>query len=323
MAKSSQDPHEVWTELKVWSVSQKDPVAAKAAIFEFLAVHGTNPHAAPLLPEIFRDASYISAGLPADEKKVLVELADRAFSALKMSYNTPSELNPRKLDTNVPVKRGKPELALHFSRDGDSGIFAPLAPTADVHGLMKTRDTLLKVNDTVLSMNMPVGSGSRKETDRKEDVKSLDAAARSDRGEELIQSLIEKMKEHSAEGGSFRKPRAEPPRKKAKKKPKKKAKKAAKKKAAPKRIKKKLVKKKQAKKPVKKKASKKKKTLKRKVVKKKPTKKPKQRKPSKKKIAPKRKAAKKKSMKKASKKKAVARKKTKKKPAKKKKGKKR
>jgi hypothetical protein len=283
IAKGRKDPHEVWTELKAWSIREKDPVAAKAAIFEFLAVHGTNPNAAALLPEVFRDAAHISSGLPADEKRVLTELADQAFSALRMSYEGSSRLNPRKLDMNVPVRKGKPELSLHFSRDGDRGIFSPLAPTIDADGLIRARDTMLRVNDMVLSMNMPVGSGSREEG-KKGEVRSMDMAARSDRGEELIQSLVEKMKGYSSDSGSSRMRRETPSsasEKRAKPKKKGKPKKAASKKAKPakKKAKKKTSKKKSAakktgkKSATKKKTSKKKSAAKKKGVKKKPTKK--------------------------------------------------
>jgi hypothetical protein len=289
IAKSDKDAHGVWTQLKSWAMKQESPVAMKAAVFEFLAVYGTSPKAAPLLPEVFREAAHISSALPENEKKVLVELADLATAALKSSYS-PISTDPRDFSPNLPVRDKRPSLMLSFRPDVEKGIYAPLTPSADADGLIKARETMMRVNDMLLNMNMK--QDPRVKEKESADVGVLNAATGSDRGEELIQSLIEKMKSHAAEEETYRyKTEEEPPKKKkakkkktAKKKPKKKAKKKAKKKPA----KKKAAPKKKAakKKPQKKKA------------KKKPAKKATRKKPAKKAVKRKAKRAKKKTAKK-------------------------
>lgn len=154
IAKSRKSALEIWTELKSWAVKEKEPVAMKAAIFEFLALHGTNPEAAPLLPEIFRDASHISSSLPKKEKELLIELADKASLALKFSYNSPIALNPTEVGTNMPLARNRPSLMLSLQPSGDSVIFTPLIPTLGPEGLIRARDTMLSVNDQVLATTM-------------------------------------------------------------------------------------------------------------------------------------------------------------------------
>lgn len=151
IAKSRKSPIEIWTELKSWAVKEKEPAAMKAALFEFLALHGTNPEAAPLLPEIFRNAAHISSSLPKEEKKLLVGLADRASLALKFSYNSPIALNPREPGLNMPLARERPSLAISLEPSSDSVIFTPLIPTLSPHELIKSRDTMLRVNNQVLA----------------------------------------------------------------------------------------------------------------------------------------------------------------------------
>jgi|GEM_PF-3134920 len=151
IAKSRKSALEIWAELKSWAASEEEPAAMKAAIFEFLALHGTNPEAAPLLPEIFRDAAHISSSLPKKEKELLTELADRASLALKFSCNNPIALNPREPGLNMPLARNRPSLALSLEPSADSVIFTPLIPTLSPDELIKSRDTLLKVNDRVIA----------------------------------------------------------------------------------------------------------------------------------------------------------------------------
>ncbi|MBU0531989.1 hypothetical protein KKB44_00685 [Candidatus Micrarchaeota archaeon] len=228
IAKSGKTTYEVWTELKSWAIKANDPLAMKAAVFEFLAVHGTRPEAAPLLPEIMRDAAHISPTLPEEEKKRLIELTNNVSLALK----APPTLMLEPIKPTLPVAGNRPAPILSFNLNQEN-ILTPLTPATDIDGLIKARDTLLKVNENVLTMNVPQKH-------------AMNASMASDKGEELIQSLIEKLQSHSAnEMQSYSIQKSEEP-KKAKKKPKKKItpKKKVKKKTKPKKAKKKSAKKK-------------------------------------------------------------------------------
>lgn len=287
IAKSGKNPHEIWTELKQWAYSVDDPLAMKAAVFTFLSKQGTNSEAAPLLIEVMRDASHISPTLPEDERKRLSELADRSITALKSSYVKPSLVDVKELSTDLPVSGNRPAISFSINpkqEKKDLGIYAPITPSRDDEHLLKARDTMLNINEKVLNMNMPSKDSSTGEDEKEEKYEQLSSSEvqsfslpfdstprKADKGEILIQSLVDKLKSHSPAKATSKVRLLTPQTSKSKKSKKKKrpVKKVSVKKKSTKKIKKKP--KKAAKKPKKKTAKKKpvkkaKKTLKKKKI---------------------------------------------------------
>ena len=211
-ASDKKGPREVWSALKSWA-SDRGPVAVKAAVFEFLERYGTRPEAVPVFPEVLQQASEISPSLKGKERKHLVELADCASLTAKGGLALQPAINP-KTDRllNMPVSGSRPDPSLFF-RPAETpklpqlGNVGPLVPSSDINQLIKARDAMLHVNEKpyelptpaktpykkkehkqppeIMSFSMPMGSSKSLKTGKK--------------GEKLIRSLIEKMKEHAKE----------------------------------------------------------------------------------------------------------------------------
>lgn len=234
LANAGKNAHEAWTDLKSWALESNDPVAMKAAVFEFLAAYATSPEAAPLLPEVFRDAVHISSALPSQEREILIELAEKATTSVKLPSGARTEINPKKLDLNLPLAGNRPATEISVQPSKSAEILQPFKPSMNNQDLLKARDAMLNVNEGVLATQIAIRPPKgRPKKQQLEEVKSYNLPSNAsymsaDKGDELVQSLIEKLKSHSSEATS--KPRLLAPPVPEKKKAKKKAKAAPKKK---------------------------------------------------------------------------------------------
>ncbi len=265
LAEKSTGPYTAWLDLKAWA-SNKGSEAHKAAVFEFLDRYNTSPEAVPLFPEVLQHASRISSSLPENERKTLIELADRASATAKGGFAIISPDKDRIV--RMPLSSSRPAPVLSFRpRQASSSprlsVPGPLVPSPDIERFIEARDTLFRINDKLHELPAPI-KAQRKEQRKQEYQQSPELMSfsmpfsskpvlKADKGEELVRSLIEKMKEQAKEekkerrpskaaaAGAARapkkakakpkgKPKKKPAKKKAKKKPKEKPKKKAKKK---------------------------------------------------------------------------------------------
>jgi hypothetical protein len=140
-------PAEAWTKLRSWAEKESHPFAMKAAVFQFLEIHGTKPEAASIVPEVLHTAATMH--LEPHEKKNLISLSDRAFRAL--------EFNVRKDHLSLPVENNRPAPALTMNPYSDkrSDIYAPVTPSRDINHLIDARDTIYHVNEGVIKKVKP------------------------------------------------------------------------------------------------------------------------------------------------------------------------
>ena len=127
------DSKEAWSRLKTWASSESHPYAMKAAIFQFLEAHATDPSAVSLLPEVLHSATALP--LAAGERTDLIKLTDKAF-------NTAAKLGPS-------VERPVPKLTISAIEEQKKLIYSPLAMSKDVEQLIQARDAIFHVNDSM------------------------------------------------------------------------------------------------------------------------------------------------------------------------------
>lgn len=271
------DPREAWLDLKSWA-HMKGSSHERAAVFAFLEEHSMNPAAVPLFPEVLREAAGASASLEKKERMALIGLADHASTTARGGFTImdPSKdrrfMMPSSGNRPEPALHFRPERADHFPRPGAKG---PLAPTREIGRYIEARDMVYRTNDELHGMPAPIRKPERGFQRKEipipsEELTSLSmphspskSVMKADKGEELVKSLIRKLKEQSPErrgakkeaepvkGAPAEKPskafKKEPAKRRAenrgKAKPQKKTKKAAKKKASMKKTTKKAPKK--------------------------------------------------------------------------------
>lgn len=141
-------PAEAWPKLMEWAGKENHPFAMKAAVFRFLEIHGTKPEAAAVLPRVLHTASAMH--FEKAERKNLIELSEKAFSALEMDLRR---------DHLLPVSNNKPEPALFLNpyQDKRSDIYAPTRMSRDVGHMIDARDTIFSVNEAVIRKVKPNG----------------------------------------------------------------------------------------------------------------------------------------------------------------------
>lgn len=135
VAKGS-NPSEAWSRLREWAGSQGHPSAMKAAVFQFLELHGTRPEAISAIPDVLRSASALH--LEGPERRNLIDLTERSCNSLEL----------RLASNALPVSGNRPAPAFFLNpmKEGSADIYAPLAPTRDPEKLIQARDTILHVN---------------------------------------------------------------------------------------------------------------------------------------------------------------------------------
>ncbi len=135
------DSMEAWSRLKGWANSHDHPFAMKAAVFQFLELHATDPDAVRIIPEVLQNATRLP--LEKAERQDLSALADRALKT--------QELNLR-ASRHLPVSEDRPApiLFLNPMKAREADIYTPLTPSRDAEHLIAARDTLIHVNDKIL-----------------------------------------------------------------------------------------------------------------------------------------------------------------------------
>lgn len=133
-------PADAWPAMWAWAEKEQHPFAMKAAVFQFLEIHGTKPEAASIVPQVLHTAS--SMHLESSERERLVGLSNRVFRSL--------ELNLRK-EHLVPISNERPAPAFFLNpyeaRKAD--IYAPAVPSRDVMHMISARDTIFNVNQAI------------------------------------------------------------------------------------------------------------------------------------------------------------------------------
>ena len=179
IASSGTNPRAIWGELQKWS-SVRGPLAVKCAMIEFVSIHGTNPEAAVILPELLR-----SQILSPIEKNDLL-----ARSHLS-NQTSPNLMNTQRSSLTPKMATGSEKLSLSL-RPQDQirfNSFTPLSPSMDHSRL---RDMPLRIHESMGRQLLPPFSANRPTENNPQRSTALGA----NHGEHLVRSLVERVRAH-------------------------------------------------------------------------------------------------------------------------------
>jgi hypothetical protein len=180
LAAKSAEPFVAWMDLKCWSLG-KGPAATRAAIVSFMETHGSRPEAAAILPEISR----LALQLPEPERKELLQLTNRTFSAAG-GFSSRFAPVPRSIGAPLPNKAAK-------------AVSAP----PDIVRMIEQRDAIFTVSRS-LGLPKPPRDVKRAEKPQLTRGSFERVLASGGHGHAIVHSLAEMLSAHGHDACDFR-----------------------------------------------------------------------------------------------------------------------
>lgn len=139
IAQDSKEPGRAWSELRSWAAG-KGPLAMRTAAMEFISVHGRNPQALLLMPEVLKSsAGFISPPTLSDRMISLRPDVPRMQPSLNFGpkpLEARTQVQPMRLNTSMELPR-RPDHAVQFdaTKSPDSRV---MGATSHGHHIVRS-----------------------------------------------------------------------------------------------------------------------------------------------------------------------------------------